>query len=534
MKINGLSRRGIWRRLKIAVVVSVLVFGLSRVLLEWDWFAVRVTSDQTRLAQIAMESGRVGISVDAVENLEDQTLLAQIAMGPYGSASRYAIDKLEDQVVLAQLAMEGRYSEFRLAAVLRLKDQNVLARIAATDKAEDIRRLAFEKLQLNDQALATMVAVAAKDRWVRESACKKLEDQELLVRISVEDQDEKVRQTSYRRLMDLSPDFTKLSTSIDEATTRLYANVLQQIHTSSVPEEHREHLYIGVSRALRVLTNSPIVEELGTVEDIGVQWKPLSESYLGLGLVQGEWIKLSLKLKKVKSLVQHVWATEFPYSIEWNETELPPKWWFPGIDAGSLYSELSSHLSQSTHAWVACELDDSTVRRAAVERLEDQSLIARIAVEDDDMWVCDAAMKRLFDQQLLAKIAVERQEIKYWSIRKTAVEKLTEQTLLAKLALEDEDETVRGAATANLTNQVLLARIAVEDEDWTVRKAAVEKLRTPFVVGMPSTKSQEQWKEESNLADEIVWAKDRSDRKVAVEKLVEMRIEAQSKVGKNP
>jgi hypothetical protein len=74
----------------------------------------------------------------------------------------------------------------------------------------------------------------------------------------------------------------------------------------------------------------------------------------------------------------------------------------------------------------------------------------------------------------------------------------------------------------------------VEDEDWTVRRAAVQKLRTPLEVWMKLTNSLEHCRKEEKLAEEVVESKDRSVRKAAVAKLVETRIEVQSKVGENP
>jgi len=79
-------------------VVTVLVCGLSRVLLEWDWFAVKVTSDQARLAQIAMEAGSWEVCKDAIEKLTDQVLLKKIATEDAIGFVRGAAKKRQDEL----------------------------------------------------------------------------------------------------------------------------------------------------------------------------------------------------------------------------------------------------------------------------------------------------------------------------------------------------------------------------------------------------------------------------------------------------
>jgi ankyrin repeat protein len=113
------------------------------------------------------------------------------------------------------------------------------------------------------------------------------------------------------------------------------------------------------------------------------------------------------------------------------------------------------------------------VRSAAVEVLTDQVLLARIAVDDKDLMVRKAAIKKLTDQTLLTKLALEDKDPR---VRAIAVQELTDQALLVKLAMTDEQPLVRATAAENLTDQTLLAKLATEDKDEKVRAAAAGRL----------------------------------------------------------
>ena len=62
--------------------------------------------------------------------------------------------------------------------------------------------------------------------------------------------------------------------------------------------------------------------------------------------------------------------------------------------------------------------------------------LARIAMKDRDFDVCKAAVLRLQDQTLLAEIAEKAENI---GVRQVAVKKLEDQGLLARIATEKND-----------------------------------------------------------------------------------------------
>jgi len=90
---------------------------------------------------------------------------------------------------------------------------------------------------------------------------------------------------------------------------------------------------------------------------------------------------------------------------------------------------------------------DPYVRRRAVEKLTDSSILEQIAEKDASA-----------------------------DVRLTAVRRVAKASLLATMAEGDPDDRVRCEAAGRLADQALLARIATSDRSAAVREAAVKKM----------------------------------------------------------
>jgi transcription initiation factor IIF auxiliary subunit len=77
-----------------------------------------------------------------------------------------------NQTKLAKIALEAEDAEVRSAAVGKLTDQAFLAKIVLEGKDEDIRHTATEKL--TDEFMLAKIALEAKDGDVRSGALRKL------------------------------------------------------------------------------------------------------------------------------------------------------------------------------------------------------------------------------------------------------------------------------------------------------------------------------------------------------------------------
>jgi hypothetical protein len=89
------------------------------------------------------------------------------------------------------------------------------------------------------------------------------------------------------------------------------------------------------------------------------------------------------------------------------------------------------------------------LRKAAVERMTDQSVLADIAKNDKNFDVRWAAVDRVTDQSLLSDIAKNG---KFWEVCQAAMERVNGQAALVEIAKTDGNSDVRGAVARRVTH----------------------------------------------------------------------------------
>jgi HEAT repeat protein len=124
---------------------------------------------------------------------------------------------------------------------------------------------------------------------------------------------------------------------------------------------------------------------------------------------------------------------------------------------------------------------DRYVRRRAVEKLTDSSILEQIAENDASADVRVAAVKRVAQPSLLARLAKDDRDNR---VRCEAVGRLTDQPLLAEIATSDPSVDVREAAVKKLTDKDALRSVAHnQQEEPTVRLAAGQVLGDDALLG---------------------------------------------------
>lgn len=110
-------------------------------------------------------------------------------------------------------------------------------------------------------------------------------------------------------------------------------------------------------------------------------------------------------------------------------------------------------------------------RLRAVERTNDQTVLARVASRDNKPSVRHSAVKQLTDQTTLARVAVnDLPEIRY-----AAVVRLTDQSTLAQIAVSDPVDWICLAAVERLTDEGLeLSARTADPQDSAYLRAAAE------------------------------------------------------------
>lgn len=114
------------------------------------------------------------------------------------------------------------------------------------------------------------------------------------------------------------------------------------------------------------------------------------------------------------------------------------------------------------------------IRRTAVQRLEDQTVLVGVAQSDEDTSVRKTALMKIQDQLSVLEIARNEKCIG----QRDAAERLDSPSLVAKLAMDKHvSRFVRGAAVKKLHDQkLLLELIQTRTEHYWVRSIAVENL----------------------------------------------------------
>lgn len=148
----------------------------------------------------------------------------------------------------------------------------------------------------------------------------------------------------------------------------------------------------------------------------------------------------------------------------------------------SLLMAVSEKLGdQKILADIACQPERPTsARLAALDKLTDSALARKVFAEimqkaekSDDSNTRMEAVRLLTTQNLLADLAQNDPD---FAVREAAAAKLTDQAVLAQVAQKDSFFTVRLKAVAKLTDQELLFHIAKMDQEFQVREAAVAQL----------------------------------------------------------
>lgn len=122
----------------------------------------------------------------------------------------------------------------------------------------------------------------------------------------------------------------------------------------------------------------------------------------------------------------------------------------------------------------AVEAPNLRIRKIAVDKLTDQTVLLKIAMNDPDLG------KRAYDR-LIGEIDHTGYALRAASadVRRAAVERTDDQTVLARAARRDKSEYVRTAAVEKLTDQEVLREIALTEREWKIRETAVGRLTVP-------------------------------------------------------
>ncbi len=149
--------------------------------------------------------------------------------------------------------------------------------------------------------------------------------------------------------------------------------------------------------------------------------------------------------------------------------------WHAGIDSRfELFRSLAvRRATQSELCTIVLSSRNYDVRRAAMERITEESLIAKIALGDCGSGIQGIAVEKLTDQEVLAEIVLNSDS--YDEIRHAALDKLTDQHQIARIAVESRRFGL--AAVDKLKDQEAIADVVRNEQtDHEVKLCAIRNL----------------------------------------------------------
>ena len=474
--------------LKAAAVVAGLClafqmligFGpLIRIITEPDSKTVEKTSDQAKLAKIALEAGDGSVREKAVEKINDQALLAKFALGSDFAVHRVATEKLTDQTPLAKIAVEDKNCFVRKAATKKLTDQAVLSKIALEDKDWLTRVAAVEKLA--DQSLLAKIAWQDSDSGVRRAAVDKLTDQSMLAKIAVKSEDRIIRYDSIRK-------------------------IISQEHLAEVAIEATD--YSVTTYAVEKLNDQALLAKIA-VEGNGSALEKLSDSVLllkvafeGDGTQYAAFCKLRNAIDEVAALsteakdpVTRLHASIF-LEIHGALQSLPDKL----ISGDSLRKQLCQmallaanllenpcikaelgNIEDVQFKWEPCSVGYERLGEVRGEKVTLSIKASKVEQPIVHSWAT------IFPRRLEWRVSpnFNAEEYKDKHTIRVKVEELAyfrdlcgllSAPALGRVASEARASEIRLAAVEKLTDSVILTKISTEDESSRVKEAAKKRL----------------------------------------------------------
>lgn len=116
---------------------------------------------------------------------------------------------------------------------------------------------------------------------------------------------------------------------------------------------------------------------------------------------------------------------------------------------------------------------DPEVRLKAIEKIDDENLLARLAMDDPSPRVRSAAVRKVGNQDLLQEIALDGKEI---DARIAAVERIDDQEMLAEIIKIRKNYQLTGACFTRITDRKILEKIAHDPGyNMSARRLAIEQ-----------------------------------------------------------
>jgi hypothetical protein len=334
-------------------------------------------------------------------------------------------------------AWQSENAEKRLKALEKINDYYELGRIVDSTKHEDVRKIAFNKMEelLKEKAIQDSSAFSI-------DAVKQITNQSRLVEVAIKSRHESVSKIAIEKITDQT---ALAQIAINASSGNIRKAAVEKISNPYI---------------LAKIAESEIDSLEEAEKSYDIQSKLMRQQ--GIDVVSKETF-----LNKIKYQCHDDVRKAAVEKIILSDVQIDHQYQF-----------------QNIFAKVVRKDSNRNVRKAAVEKITDQSILAEIAKNDKSSDVRKVVVVKLTDQSVLADVAKNDKDS---DVRQVAVEKIILsdvpidhqyqfENIFAIVALTDSNSNVRKAAVEKITNQSILAKIAKNDNYPDIRSVAIEKL----------------------------------------------------------
>jgi len=365
-------------------------------------------------------------SLEDVSAVTNQTELAQIAMEATDREVRDdAFRKITDQEILAKIVLESKIEMHRAIAIgIKLKDEKLIEKIAIEAKEPCYRSMAVSCL--TNETVLTRIALTESDERLRSKICIKLTKQSSLAKIATESKDADLRRQAFERLKKetlfeeggewANPDFAK-------------KGIRQTLLAKIVTEERDPFIRI---RALEMLDDQILLKELALEGNTEVYqwmaWNRLTDQNLKAELV------IRNPDAEVRKMALHGLTNQVLLLKVVDESQ----------DQSLRHLVVRCHLNDP-HVLTKLFFDEkySDLWASAIDSLHDQPLRAQIALEHKDWCIRHIASLGLGDSACQEKVGLLSKDK---NVLESVIGRMSDHTRLRKLSFEAADASMRLAA----------------------------------------------------------------------------------------
>lgn len=383
----------------------------------------------------------------AVEKIEDEYFVNEVVwFSKHSDTILFAIERISDATYLEAIATVHKSKEAREAVVKKTSNRLLLEKIAKNDKDMNVRFAADARLaglgysNKSEEEFGVLDAPFIKDdndetfsdddipqrmgfidlfkpkKWkhsdpkVRLEAVREIEDQYLLTKIVLNDKNHKICLEALRKI---NKNNLLHTIAVSEKSEEICLDAIKKIEyqpTLYHSAKSRHYPYWIREAFLEKLKDQAILAEFvrsdpaGSMGDIALN-KLKDQALVGIAIDKG-----------------YVWKGDYNKKF-------------------------------------------SAIQKA-VNKIENQTLLAEIVKEANDEQIEEIALEKITDQEVIVSFA------KYWdpSVRIYAVRKIEDQTVLADIAKNDDEDDVRKEATKKLESQAILANIDINKNDERIHR----------------------------------------------------------------